>query len=210
MADSTISALPRVASPSTTMIIPIANLSGSSTQGLSIQSLFLGTRIIGRDVVSANINNSAVTTSIYSVLIPANTMGTDRVVRTRILSEYWHSVGASASVNLRVGLSTTTMYQDATAVFAASANSRPVWIQLDLVNQNSASVQVLGGKMEIGAGGATTGEGDAATAAPTDVVIRGTAAVNTASDVTLDVFIAHSAASTLITWRKWYGYSELV
>lgn len=209
MADSTISALPRVTSPSTTMIIPVANLSGSSTQGLSIDSLFK-TRRVGRDVVSANINNSAVTTSIYSVLVPANSLGTDGILRTRILGEYWHSAGATATLMLRIGLSSTTMYQDATAAIAVSANTRPVFLQLDLVNQNSASVQVLGGKMEMGAPGATTGEGDAATAAPTDVVIRGTAAVDTTSNQTFDVFVAHSVASTLVTFRKWYGYSELI
>lgn len=209
MADSTISALPRVASPSTTMIIPIANLSGSSTQGLSIDSLFK-TRIIGRDVSSHTINNSATTTSIYSVLIPANSMGTDRIVRTRILGEYWHSAGAVASFNLRVGLSTTTMYQDTTATFAVSATSRPVFINLDLVNNGANNSQILGGKMEVGSPGATTGQGDAAVAAPVDVVIRGTAAVASSSDMTLDVFIAHSAASLLITYAGFYGYSEII
>lgn len=209
MADSTISALPRVASASTTMIIPVANLSGSSTQGLSVDSLFK-VRRVGRDVVSAVINNSIVTTSIYSAKIPANSMGTDGILRTRILGEYWHSAGAVASFNLRVGLSTTTMYQDTTATFAVSVDSRPVFLQLDLVNQNSASVQVLGGKMEVGAPTATTGQGDAAVAAPVDVVIRGTAAVATSSDVTFDVFIAHSVASTLVSFNKWYGYSELI
>jgi hypothetical protein len=210
MADSSISNLPRVGSVSTTMIIPVASLSNATTLGLSIQSLWLGTRIVGRDVAVANINNSAATTSIYSVKVPANALGTDRILRTRILGEYFHSVGATATMNLRIGLSTTTMYQDATAAIAVSANSRPMFLNLDLVNQNSQSVQVLGGKMEMGAGGATTGEGDAATAAPTDVVIRGVGAVATSSDVTFDVFITHSVASTLVRFTKWYGYSEIV
>lgn len=209
MADSSISALPRVASPDTTMIIPIANLSGSSTQGLSIDSLFK-TRRVGRDVVSVNINNSAATTSIYSCKIPGNSMGTDGIIRTRILGEYFHQTGAVSSFNLRVGLSTTTMYQDTTATYTVSANSRPVMIMFDVVNQNSQSIQVLGGKMEVGAPTATTGEGDAAVAATVDVVMRGTAAVNTASDVTLDVFYTHSVASTLVRFTKFYGYSELI
>ena len=209
MADSTISALPRVASPATTMIIPVADVSNSTTNGLSIQSLF-ATRLIGRDMTVSNINNSAATTSIYSVLIPANSMNSTSVVRTRILGEYWHSAGATATFNLRVGLSTTTMYQDTTAALTVSATSRPVWIQLDLCNSKSTISQVLGGKMEVGAPGATTGQGDAATAAPIDVVIRGTANVDTGSNATLDVFVTHSVASTLVSFQKWYGYSELL
>jgi hypothetical protein len=191
------------------MIIPVANLSGSSTQGLSIDSLFK-TRRIGRDVSAHTLNNSATTTSIYSCKVPANSLGTDGILRTRILGEYWHDVGAAASFNLRIGLSTTTMYQDTTATFTASATSRPVFMQLDLVNNGATNSQVLGGKMEVGAPGATTGQGDAATAATVDVVIRGTAAVDTTSDSTFDVFIAHSTASAHITYAGFYGYSELL
>lgn len=209
MADSTIGNLPHAASVGTSVMFPLADLSAASTQRVSLWTMRL-TPLIGRDVSAHTINNSATTTSIYSVLIPAASMGTNRIVRTRILGEYWHSAGATATFNLRVGLSSTTMYQDTTSALAVSATSRPVWIQLDLVNNGAANSQVLGGKMEVGSPGATTGQGDAAVAAPVDVVIRGTAAVNTASDATLDVFIAHSVASTLVTFASFYGYSELI
>lgn len=189
------------------MEIPVNNAGASSK--LTVFEL-LRTRLMGRDCTPTNLNNSTTTTSVYSCTIPANWMGSTGVVRTRMLGEYWHSVGAAASINLRIGLSSTTMYQDTSATFTASADSRPVWITFDIVNLGATNSQVLGGKCEISAPTATTGQGDFATAATTDVVIRGTAAVDTTSACTLDVYVKHSAASTLITYRHWYGYTELV
>lgn len=207
MADAKISAFAAAASGLTTMELAVNNAGTSSK--LTVFEL-LRTRLMGRDCAPTNLNNSTNTTSIYSCTIPANWMGSTGVVRTRLLGEYWHSVGAAASINLRIGLSSTTLYQDTTATMTASADSRPVWISFDIVNLGATNSQVLGGKMEIAAPTATTGQGDAATVAPTDVVMRGTAAVDTTSASTLDVFIKHSAASTLITYRHWYGYTELV
>jgi hypothetical protein len=210
MADSTISQLPRVASALTTDIIPLARLSTATTQGITPQILH-DYYVLGRGGAATNINNSAVTTSIYSCAIPANVMGTNRTVRTRLNGEFWHSAGGTTTLNIRVGLSTTTMWLDTSAALAVSASSRPVFIDLDLVNLGATNSQALGGVIRIGSPGATTGQGDLATTAAVVTPITGTAAIDTtASGVTLDVFIAHSLASTLVTYRHWAGYTELV
>lgn len=207
MADVKISALPAASSAATTDEYP-ANQAGT-TRKVTLQQI-RDSSILGRGGVAANINNSTTTTSIFSCKIPANVMGTSGIVRTHLRGEYWHSVGATASMNLRIGLSSTTIYQDATAAFAVSANSRPFLWDFSIANLGATNSQVLVGEIsQGGTGGATTGQGDLA-AGGTDSQIRGTAAVDTTSDVTLDVFVRHSAASTLITYRHWFGYSELV
>lgn len=207
MADVKISALP-VASSLTSGHQFAANQVGT-TRSVTLQQI-VNYPILGRGGVATNINNSTTTTSIYSVLIPANYMGTDGTVRTRLMGEYWHSAGATATLTLRIGLSTTTMFQDASAALAVSANSRPVWIDVNLRNLGATNSQILGGEVNIGGtGGATTGQGDIA-AAGTSGIIRGTAAVDTTSDATLDFFITHSVASTLITYRHWAATSELI
>ena len=207
MADVKISALAAASSAATTDEYA-ANQAGTSRK-VTLQQIH-DAYILGRGGAAANINNSAATTSIYSCAIPANVMGTTRTVRTKLLGEYWHSAGATATLTFRVGLSTTTMYQDATAALAVSANSRPVWIDVHLTNLGANNSQVFGGEVNVGAtGGATTGQGDLATAG-TSAIVRGTAAVDTSSAVTLDFFVTHSVASTLITYRHWAGITELI
>jgi len=207
MADVKISALP-VASSITSGHQFAVNQVGT-TRSVTLEQIH-DSYILGRGGAATNINNSATTTSIYSVAIPANAMGTGRVVRTKLIGEYWHSAGATATLTFRIGLSTTTLYQDASAALAVSANSRPCWVEVFLANLGATNSQILGGEINIGStGGATTGQGDLATAG-TSALIRGTSAVDTTSAVTLDFFVRHSVASTLISYQHWYGYSELI
>jgi hypothetical protein len=209
MADSTISGLAIATSVRTTDRIPFVTLSASSTQAVTPQLLH-DYYVLGRGGPAANVNNSTTTTSIYSVGIPANVMGTNRTVRTVLTGEYWHGAGTAATLKIRVGLSTTTLYNDVTATIASSANSRPVRIELSLRNLDATNSQCLGGLIQIGTPGATTGEGDLAVASIVDCPIRGTSAVDTTSASTLDVFVWHSAASAQITYRHWFGHTELV
>jgi hypothetical protein len=145
MADSTISGLAIATSVRTTDRIPFVTLSASSTQAVTPQLLH-DYYVLGRGGPAANVNNSTTTTSIYSVGIPANVMGTNRTVRTVLTGEYWHGAGTAATLKIRVGLPP----------------------------------------------------------------IRGTSAVDTTSASTLDVFVWHSAASAQITYRHWFGHTELV
>ena len=208
MADVRISALP-AASSATTGNEFAANQVGT-TRKITLEQLH-DAYVLGRGGAATNINNSTTTTSIYSVSIPANVMGTNRTVRTRLQGEYWHSVGATATMNIRIGLSTTTMWYDTSAALVVSTTSRPVNMDFDLTNLGATNSQLLWGKILIGEVVAITGWGEL----DTDEIMattpfHGTAAVNTTSAVTLDVFVRHSVASTLVTYRHWTGYTELI
>jgi hypothetical protein len=208
MADVKISALPVASSVTSGHQFP-ANQVGT-TRSVTLEQIH-DFYLLGRGGAAANINNSTTTTSIYSVGIPARYMGTNRTVRTFLVGEYWHSAGATATLTARIGLSSTTLYQDASAALAVSANSRPVCWEVELTNLAATNSQVLGGKIIVsGTGGATTGQGDLAATATQTTTLTGTAAVDTTSAVTLDFFVRHSAASALITYRHWYGYTELI
>ena len=162
MADVKISALP-VASSMTSGNQFAINQVGT-TRSATLNDI-INYAILGRGGPNTAINNSTTTTSIYSVKIPANYMGLNGTLRTRLMGEYWHSAGATATLTLRVGISTTTMFQDTTAALAVSANSRPVWIDVNLRNLNATNSQVLVGEVNVGGtGGATTGQGDIAAA----------------------------------------------
>jgi hypothetical protein len=209
MADVTISALPAATSATSLNEIP-ANQAGT-TRKLTVEQVH-DSYVLGRDMSTVTINNSATTTSIYSVNIPARALGTNRIARTFILGEYRHTAGtASSGVRIRVGYSTTTMYHETAATPAVSANSRPIWAVFDLVNRNATNAQALGGLIEFGAPGALIGEGDMGTDEIVSATpLRGLAAIDSTSAATFEVFVRLSDASTLMSFNKWYGYTELI
>ena len=207
MADVKISALPAASSANTTDELP-ANQAGT-TRKVTVHQLH-EKFVLARDSNTVLINNSATTTSIYSCTIPANVLAADRTARTYLLGQYWHDVGATATFNLRVGYSTTTMYQDASAALAVSATSRPVVLELYLSNKSATNAQQLGGVVLIGTtAGVTTGWGDLATGG-TALSLRGTAAIDSTSAATLEVFVTHSTASVHVSFEKLYAFTELI
>ena len=208
MADVKISALPAATSATSVNEFP-ANQAGT-TRKVTLDQMHEA-RVLGRDMSTVTINNSAATTSIYSVTIPARELGTNRIARTIIAGEYRHTAGASQTITIRVGYSTTTLYQDASQGASVSAQSRPVFLQFDLGNRGATNAQVLGGYMSVGAGGGTTtGEGNFGTTALLITPIRGLSAIDSTSAATFEVFVTLSAASTLVSFNKWYGYTELI
>ena len=208
MADVKISALPAASSGNSNDELA-ANQAGT-TRKITLERLH-DTYVLGRDMSTVTINNSNNTTSIYSVSIPARALGTNRVARTTILGEYRHTAGTAQTMNVRVGYSTTTMYQDTSAAPTVSANSRPVRLEFDLVNRDATNAQALGGLIIFGGPTATTGVGDLATdEVISNTPLRGLAAVDSTSAATFEVFVRLSAASTLVSFNKWYGYTELI
>ena len=208
MADVKISALPAATSANTTDELP-ANQAGT-TRKVTVEQLH-EKFVLARDSNTVLVNNSTTTTSIYSCTIPANALAADRTAHTYLLGQYWHSVGASATLTLRVGYSTTTMYQENTTTFTASSTSRPIIIDLYLSNKSATNSQQLGGIVFIsGTGGATTGWGDLAASATIVADIRGTAAIDSTSARTFEVFVTHSTASTLVSFEKLYAFTELI
>ena len=209
MADVKISALP-AASSGNSLDELAANQAGT-TRKLTLEQV-QNSFVLGRDMSTVTINNSTATTSIYSVNIPGRILGTNRVARTIIGGEYRHTAGAAQTVTIRVGYSTTTLYQDVSATNAVSANSRPVHMQFILGNRNATNAQVLNGFVLLGdSGGATTGQGNFGTDEIIAVTpMRGLSAVDSTSNATFEVFVRLSAASTLVSFNKWYAYTELI
>ena len=208
MADVRISALPAATSAVTTDEYA-ANQVGT-TRKVTLEQIH-NRYVLARDPSTVTINNSNVTTSIYSCNIPANSLGTDRIARTHIHGEYRHTAGAAQTIAVRVGFSTTTMWYDLSVAAGVSSNSRPMYIILDLMNRGATNAQILGGFIQCGGGAATTGEGDLATDEMLSATpLRGLAAIDTTSAATFEAFVRLSAASTLVSFNKWYGYTELI
>lgn len=161
------------------------------------------------------INTTAAETSLYSFSVPAGILGTNKTLRLRLWGDYLQNNGAARTLNVKIKLGATTLYDDTTAVITASASRHPFDFEIILKNQNSASVQRLGGTLSMGvAGAATTGLGDLAAviAAATgfSTPIRGTAAENSANALTLAVTITHSASSANQEIRRDGGILEIL
>ena len=208
MPDVKISALPAASSGNS--VDELAANQAGTTRKVTLEQAH-DVYVLGRDASTVTINNSNATTSLYSVRIPARALGTNRVALTKLWGEYRHTAGTAQTVAIRVGYSTTTIYYDLSAAPAVSSSSRPMYMEFYLANRGATNAQVLGGTITFGSGGATTGEGDLATdEIVSNTPIRGLSAIDSTSAATFEVFARLSAASTLVSFNKWYAYTELV
>jgi hypothetical protein len=105
----------------------------------------------------------------------------------------------------------TTMYADASASMASSATVRPVNMQFQIANLNSASSQYLNGTITwANVNAATTGTGDIGAIATLANIVSGTSAVNTASAQTLQVRVTHSVNNASTSFKRNYAVLEMV
>lgn len=152
------------------------------------------------------------------ITIPANYIGTNGVLRCRLIGDYLNNSGADRSLLLSVVLGATTLWSDTTGLIVASA-ARHDWIfEFDIGNQNSAAVQFMSGVFFLTyRGGATTGLGDLNALSPgldgpmiVPLGTSGTSAVDTTANQTLVVNAQHSTNNASLSIRLKYAAFEVV
>ncbi len=167
--------------------------------------------VLGRTATLLDVVNTAAETSIASVVVPANALRTDRMVRLTLVGDYLNNSGVARTLIVRVKFGATTLYNDVSAALGFGALRRPIAINLCLANQNANNVQVLGGQIDIGTiGGATSGLGDLAVTAPQLTVLSGSAAEDSTIPKTFDITVQHQVAAATISIRRLYALFELV
>jgi hypothetical protein len=157
------------------------------------------------------ISNSAAETSVLSVSIPADTLGTAGGVKVSIYGRYVNNTGANRTFTARVKFGSTTLFADTTANLATSATARPVAFEMGLLNKNATNAQGLGGTMTVSNSTAgANGFGDLATdEIIAQTAISGTSAENTTAARTFDVTMQLSNASAAHTFTVDYALLEL-
>lgn len=195
---------------------------GTPTQGMSRFNTTLGAEETYRGTVWISpvgiINKSVVTqtvtttgpTNIVSFNVPGGTLGDSRLLRIRLAGTWNNASASSRTVTVTISYGGTTMYSDTSASIAALTTVG--WnMDLILLANNSTLAQQLTGMINIGSTGAvSTGlTGDLGTDEIVgNSVIAGSAAINSASNQTLNIGIGFNGST--ITWNKFFHTIEIM
>lgn len=218
MADAKITALTELAAtPETTDILPIVDDPGGSpvTKKITVANLMAaassGISVLDRESALITINNTVTETDIFTYSIGAGVLSTNKAVRLTIIGTSVSTSG-NPTFRVRVYYGTTTLYDDSCVVLNASAETLPFTLNLLMANQDSASIQVMGGIIALGSyGNPASGYGDLGTdEIVSNTPIAGSAAENSAGALTFRVSFTWSAAAAGNTFKRQYAFLELI
>lgn len=163
-------------------------------------------------VTNVDVVSSAAETTWASWVIPANTLKTNQVVKVTIIWDFLNNTAGADFFTLRVKYGATTMFADASAAIVNNAARRDGVLEFWLVGDTATNVQLLRGRMQLGAvAAATTGTGDlAGTLGMSGAPWGGSAAEDSTAAKTLTVTIQNNVNSASYSVRLLEAYIELV
>jgi hypothetical protein len=159
-------------------------------------------RILDRNVVAVDVNNTAAETTVYTKSIAANTLGTQRSLRLTMIADQLHNNVAGDTCTLRCKYGGTTLVTLGSSFGGTlSAARRTVRLTFEIINLNATNSQngQLFIKYDPTTGGAIQEVGGA-----------GTAAVDSTAAQTLLVSAQWSAASLNDSFKMISTTLELV
>ena len=167
--------------------------------------------LLDADMTSVVVNSN-VQTSIYSFVIPANLLQVAGGVRLDLSGQIFQNTGVNRTITPRVKYGATTMWGDASDAVTSQATVRGFDLSAILAADDSPSAQKLTGLCTVGSWAAPSvaGYGELGGANLT-TPFGGTAAVNSASDLTFDVTMTLSATDAVnFIFTKHFAYLTLI
>lgn len=156
--------------------------------------------LITTATVSAATNTVAETT-VFSVTIPAGTLGTNKAVHVVFPAQWTNNSGAGANVQLRIKYGATVLYDSTSGSATSNANPRPFVCSFSLLGDGTTSAQRLVGEtLYMGTAGAPASGYGLWNNAPLSRVFGfgGTAAEDSTVDQTLAITVTMSSASNTL------------
>lgn len=200
--------LANVLVPNGATTITTANI--DTTVRTLVRPLASALRVTG----TVDINNTAAFANVLTMLIPANSLGTQGLLRCTMLGDYLNNAGVNSGFQVRVTYGGTVIYQGTTAVVIPTGTTRrPFKAEILLAAVNSNTVGVVTVKFDMTSlSAAVTGTGNFNDAAilPGIGSQVGMTIPTTASDQTLIIDIAHDTASTTRAFRRHSAIAEFV
>jgi len=168
-------------------------------------------RILDRDTTTTTVENTETGTVIYTFSVPANIMGTDRMLRMTLFAVIINNSGSDEEVTITVRFGGTIFLQD-TFTLTTSTINMPFQLQVEVANFGSASIQRWMGHLTVGDKiNATVGDGAWRDATMViDGLIRNSSTVDTTSAQTFDVLFTWDSASASAIFDAEYTVLELV
>ncbi|MGE0680765.1 MAG: hypothetical protein AB7P69_07635 [Candidatus Binatia bacterium] len=176
--------------------------------------------VLDRVTSTVDIVNDASEQALYSKSIAANVLSTNRLVRLSLLGDYQNESGAVRTLQIKVKLGSTTLFDDVTGNISSSSGGanarRPFCVKLIVGNKGATNSQIANGEFWLGSRvAATAGIGDLANAIGIDndsyiAPFAGSAAEDTTSAKTFSVTVQHSATATTLSVRRLLAFLELL
>lgn len=153
-------------------------------------------------VSTTDVVSSSADTSLYSVSVPANTLGSSGELEFFLYCDYLNNTGANRTLTLTIKLGSTTLYTDTTTTIATSTGRRAMHLSGRLKNTatNAQVLSALFGYSSISTA-PPTGTGPLDSDSPVHLMLVGTGAVDTTSTQTFDVRVQHNASDANLSVR---------
>lgn len=160
--------------------------------------------VFDRIVSDTAVTNTASETTLYSKVIDAGSLGTNKRLRLTIEGKYLNNSGAGRTLQVKLKYGATTLIDVTSISITNTANERAFkWVaELSARDATNSQFASLVGQMASVNGAAASGTGDfydASAVANYAITAIGTAAEDSAAEKQLVVTVTHSAADANLT-----------
>jgi hypothetical protein len=175
--------------------------------------------VIDRSTSVVDVVSSTTETSVYSKVIAADAMSTDRMLRLTLKATYLNSTGGGVDITPRFKFGGTTHWGEAITLSSSATRRRIRWI-VEIENLGATNVQEFEGVFSTSdaAAASVAGIGNTTSAYSGDVaghlhiLFGGSAAlaIDTTAAQTLQLTVQHAASSANLSFRKFSAVLELL
>ena len=171
--------------------------------------------VLDKNTTTVTVTNSFTETTLYTVSVPANTLGTNKMLRVTMGGTYLNNSGATKSMVVSIKYGATTLYSDTSAALFSGTALRGWRLEFILAANAATNAQKLIGSFGMSHGGATTtGTGDSNVMIGDNDgsygLLYGTSAIDSTVAQTLLVTVTHNASDVNTTITRYTVITELI
>ena len=170
-------------------------------------------RVLDRQTGVLDVANTAAETTLYSFLLPPNTLYNNRSVRLEMYGDWLNSSAGADLMAFRLKLGSTTMVADSLFLDASGSPFRRWWKwDILLSADNSLNAQQVSWDMRsslVSKAATGTGGFESAYYPPTGGIF-GTAAKDALQPLLIEVTVDWASASANLSWRRQFASLELI
>jgi hypothetical protein len=169
-----------------------------------------GVYVYDQSPSAVDVVSTATETTVYSKVIGAGHMSSDRTLHCTITAEYLNNTGANRDLTVRIKFGGTTHFGHV-GTFVSDPDRYSFPIAFSIQNLGAANVNFLQGWWGIsGSPAAGSVAGVVQSGSPSWFMSNGNMTIDTALAQTLEVTVQHSVSSASLSFRKKYANLEMV